>query len=230
MKWWVYGGASLSKEEVTAIQTAFNSNHFVCVYGLTEAGPSGSLLLKEEHDKKQGSVGKRAPLHTELRIIDESGNDVLPNEVGEIVLRGEGNMIGYYNNEEATNETFIGDWLKTGDLAKRDEDGFIWVVDRKDDLIISGGVNIYPKEIEDTMIRYPGVQEAAVFGVPDEEWGEIVKAVFSASEKVELDNLRTFLQDHLSTQKTPRLFEQVEALPRNAAGKVLKQELREVRN
>lgn len=226
MKWWIYGGSPWGGSEVEMVQKAFRSNDFVGVYGLTEAGPSGSLLLKEEHHLKRGSIGKRAPLHTSLRIVDNAGNDVATGEVGEIVLRGEGNMLGYYKNEAATKEVFIDDWLKTGDLARQDEDGYIWVVDRKDDLIISGGVNIYPKEIEEVMLQFAPIQEVAVVGVPHEEWGETVKAFFAASEEVHLDELRVFLQQRLSTNKIPRLFKQLEVLPRNATGKVLKHELR----
>lgn len=226
MKWWIYGGASLSTNEVKLMKQAFRSDDFVCVYGLTEAGPSGSLLSKEEHHLKAGSIGKRAPLHTELRIVDDEGNDVATNEVGEIVLRGEGNMLGYYQNEKATQEAFMGEWLKTGDLAKRDEDGYIWVIDRKDDLIITGGVNIYPKEIEEVLLRYPSIHEAAVIGIPHPEWGTTVKAVFSATEKIEIEILREFLRKNLAASKMPRLFKQVEALPRNASGKIVKHVLR----
>src|SRR5699024_6645020 len=226
MKWWVYGGSSLSTDEARYIQKAFRSDDFVCVYGLTEAGPSGSLLTKEEHHLKAGSIGKRAPLHTELRIVDDEGNDVETSEIGEIVLRGEGNMLGYYQNEEATEEAFMGEWLKTGDLAKRDEEGYLWVVDRKDDVIISGGVNIYPKEIEEAILRYPSIHEVAVIGIPHPEWGSTVKAVFAATEEIDIEKLREFLQQSLAGNKIPRLFQQMKALPRNASGKIVKHELR----
>lgn len=227
MKWWIYGGAPLSANEVNMVKTAFRTDNLVCVYGLTEAGPSGSLLLADEHATKSGSIGRRAPLHTELRIVNEEGVDVQKSEIGEIVLLGEGNMLGYYKNEEATKEAFIGEWLKTGDLAKFDEDGYIWIVDRKKDLIISGGVNIYPKEIEETILSFPGIREVAVVGVPHPEWGETVKAVFAATNPVDSGELKAFLIEHLAKYKVPRLYEQVEALPRNASGKILKQPLRE---
>ncbi|MFJ9464018.1 class I adenylate-forming enzyme family protein [Viridibacillus arvi] len=228
MKWWVYGGAPVSKKEVEFIQQTFKTDNLVCVYGLTEAGPSGSILLAHEHENKAGSIGHRAPLHTELRIVNDLGEDVEVGEVGEIVLLGEGNMLGYYKNEEATKAAFIGDWLKTGDLAKFDEEGYIWVVDRKKDLIISGGVNIYPKEIEEQILQYAGIHEVAVVGVPHPEWGETVKAVFASAEKVDVEHLNSYLTEHLAKFKVPRLFEQVEALPRNASGKILKQPLRNV--
>lgn len=227
MKWWIYGSAPLSAGEVKFIQDAFRTDNLVCVYGLTEAGPSGTLMTGSEHAEKAGSIGRRAALHTEIRIVDDAGQDVKPGEVGEILLRGEGNMLGYYKNEEATKETFLGDWLKTGDLAKFDEDGFIWIVDRKKDLIISGGVNIYPKEIEEVLLAHPDIHEAAVIGVPHAEWGETVKAYFAASREVNAEDIKAFVSEQLASFKVPRLIEQVEALPRNASGKILKQPLRE---
>lgn len=227
MKWWIYGSAPLSSGEVKFVQAAFRTDNLVCVYGLTEAGPSGTLMTGPEHAGKAGSVGRRAALHTEVRIVDEGGQDVTTGEVGEILLRGEGNMLGYYKNEEATKETFIGDWLKTGDLAKFDDDGYIWIVDRKKDLIISGGVNIYPKEIEEVLLMHPDIHETAVIGVPHAEWGETVKAYFAASREVSAEDLKAFVSKQLASFKVPRLIEQVEALPRNASGKILKQPLRE---
>lgn len=227
MEWWIYGGAPLSAEEVKKVKKAFRTDDLVCVYGLTEAGPSGSLLFAEEHDKKSGSIGRRAPLNTELRIVDDSGADVVKGEVGEIVLFGEGNMLGYYKNEEATRETFIDGWLRTGDMAMEDEDGFYWIVGRKKDIILSGGVNIYPQEIEEEILKFPGMIETAVVGVPHPEWGETVKAVYAASAPVDPDELKSHLQKNLASFKIPRLYEQVEQLPRNASGKILKQPLRE---
>ena len=227
MKWWVYGGAPLSAGEVSCVKKAFQTENLVCVYGLTEAGPSGTLLLGHEHEEKAGSIGKRAALFTELRVVSGDGKDVQLGEVGEIYLRGEGTMLGYYKNEVATLATMDGDWLKTGDLARLDEDGYIFIVDRKKDLIISGGVNIYPKEIEDTLITHEAISEVAVVGVPHAEWGETVKAYFAASSPLDPAALSTFLADKLSSYKIPKLYEQVDALPRNASGKILKQFLRE---
>ncbi|WP_301107860.1 class I adenylate-forming enzyme family protein [Sporosarcina sp.] len=227
MKWWVYGGAPLSAEEVKKVKAAFRTDNLVCVYGLTEAGPSGSLLMADEHDTKAGSIGRRAPLHTELRIVDENGSDVAAGEVGEIVLLGEGNMLGYYKNEEATKNSYYDGWLRTGDMAMEDEDGFYWIVGRKKDVILSGGVNIYPQEIEETIVQFPGMTEVAVVGVPHAEWGETVKAVYAASGAIDVGDLQAYLKENLASFKIPRIYEQVEALPRNASGKILKQPLRE---
>ncbi|MFJ7825318.1 class I adenylate-forming enzyme family protein [Psychrobacillus sp. NPDC096623] len=228
MKWWIYGGAPLSSGEVLFVKQAFKTNNLVCVYGLTEAGPSGTLLLGHEHDHKAGSIGKRAALFTEIRVVNANGEDVGVAEVGEIYLRGDGTMLGYYKNPEATAATFDSDWLKTGDLARVDEDGYIFIVDRKKDMIISGGVNIYPKEVEDALITYEAVSEVAIVGVPHAEWGETVKAYFAANRPVESKELIEHLNGKVSSFKIPKLFEQVQALPRNASGKILKQSLREV--
>lgn len=226
MIWWVYGGAPLSVKEVRFIQQAFKTENVTCVYGLTEAGPSGTILFGYEHKEKAGSIGKRAAFGTEIRIVDENGEDVPVGEVGEIVLLGEGNMVGYYRDEEATKNAFLGEWLRTGDLARVDEDGYIWIVDRKKDVIISGGVNIYPKEIEDRMLQFEGIQEVAVIGVPHPEWGETVKAVFAANKPIDVEELKGYLSKHLAKYKVPRIYEQVKALPRNASGKILKQQLK----
>ncbi|MED3800444.1 long-chain-fatty-acid--CoA ligase [Lysinibacillus xylanilyticus] len=226
MKWWAYGGAPLSLNEVRHLQKAFRTENLTCVYGLTEAGPNGSILFGEEHATKAGSVGRRAPLGAELRIINDNGEDVGVGDVGEIVIFGEGNMLGYYKDDTATKAAFIDGWLKTGDLARLDEDGYIWIVDRKKDVIFSGGVNVYPKEIEDSMLSYEGIFEVAVIGVPHPEWGETVKAVYAAKTEIDEDELKTYLEEHLAKYKVPRIFERVEALPRNASGKILKQSLK----
>jgi acyl-CoA synthetase (AMP-forming)/AMP-acid ligase II len=138
-------------------------------------------------------------------------------------------MKGYYKEPEKTEEAYHNGWLRTGDLAKKDEEGYVWVVDRKKDLIISGGVNIYPKEVEEALTSHPSIAEAAVIGVPHPEWGETVKAYIVASE--DFENVKKTCQAHLTGKlaeyKTPKLYEQVRELPRNATGKILKQVLRD---
>ncbi|MBD8036808.1 AMP-binding protein [Solibacillus sp. A46] len=226
MEWWVYGGAPLSEKEVLYIQKQFNTDNLVCVYGLTEAGPSGSILHAADHPQKAGSIGKRAPFGTELRVINQINEDVTPGEIGEIILYGEGNMKEYYKNPEETENILVDGWVRSGDLACIDEEGYIYIVDRKKDVIISGGVNIYPKEIEDQMLQHVDIFEVAVFGVPHPEWGETVKTVYSAKAPVSEQDIKEFLSGKLSSYKVPKIFEQVEALPRNASGKILKQQLR----
>ena len=229
VRYWVYGGAPLSQAEVSFIQERFKTNSLCCVYGLTEAGPTGTLLMPEEHEHHAGSIGRRAALGTEFRIADDEGNDTKPGEVGEILLYGEGNMKGYYKDEEKTKEAFQTGWLKTGDLAKVDDEGYIWIVDRKKDLIISGGVNIYPKEVEEALTSHPKILEAAVIGVPHPEWGETVKAYITAAEELpDAEQIcRSYLTGKLASYKIPKLYQQVTELPRNATGKILKQVLRD---
>lgn len=236
MRHWVYGGAPLGAQEINWVRQRLGADNLICVYGLTEAGPNGTLLTAKEHDVKAGSVGRRAAHNCEVRIVDEQGNDTRPGEIGEIVLRGEGTMKGYYHNPDATSETLKNGWLYSGDMAKRDEDGYIWIVDRKKDVIISGGVNIYPNEIEEILRSHPAIADLAVVGVPHEEWGESVKAFIMLKESAEgidlsqLDRLaaecKRFLEGRLASFKIPRLYEAVADLPRNATGKVLKAELR----
>lgn len=228
MEYWVYGGSPLGTNEVQFISQKFNTENLQCVYGLTEAGPNGTLLAKEEHALKAGSIGKRAALNCEIKLINDHGEDVEQGEVGEIALYGEGNMKAYYKNEELTMSAFKDGWLLTGDMAKMDEDGFIWVVDRKKDLIISGGVNIFPMEIEELLVSHPNITEAAVVGVPHADWGETVKAfivVKEISENIEAD-CKSFLEGKLAHNKVPRLYEVINELPRNPTGKILKTKLR----
>jgi len=229
MKCWVYGGAPLAKEEVKIVQEKFNTNRLFCVYGLTEAGPTGTLLLPEEHETKAGSIGKRAALNTEIKIVDQEGHPVESGEIGEIILKGEGVMKGYYNNPEQTNEVVKNGWLYTGDMAKYDEEGYIYVVDRKKDMIISGGVNIFPKEIEETLSTHPNIAEVAVVGVPHHEWGETVKAFVVLKEAIDHleEECKRFLSGKIASYKIPKIYEEIEQLPRNATGKILKHVLKE---
>lgn len=226
---WIYGGAAMSTEHTKLVQQAFQSSQFYCVYGLTEAGPSGILLLPEEHAQKAGSVGRRAAFNTEVRLRTEEGLEPEVGEPGEVEIFGEGMMQCYWKKPDATQQTFTSDgWLKTGDVAVRDEDGFYWIKDRKKDIIISGGVNIYPREVEDALSGHPAVAEAAVVGVPHEQWGETVKAYVVLREAVKdlKGELNGYLSQRLADYKLPRLYSELDELPRNTNGKVLKHELR----
>jgi acyl-CoA synthetase (AMP-forming)/AMP-acid ligase II len=232
VEYWVYGGAPLSKEDVLFVQEKFQATRLMGVYGLTEAGPNGTLLAPESHPEKAGSIGQRSALFCEIELLDEDGNPVKEGDIGEIALRGDGTMKGYYGNPEATISTFKKGWLLTGDLAKRDEDGFYWIVDRKKDVIISGGVNVYPKEVEDVIKQHPLVVDSAVVGVPHLEWGETVKAFVMVNSPLKDIHgvLHPFVTERLANYKCPRLYQVVNELPRNANGKVLKHELRHLRS
>lgn len=228
VQFWVYGGAPLSVNEVKFVQQALRTNQLMCVYGLTEAGPSGTFLGPIDHGHKAGSIGNRAALNCEIKIVDENGNEVSYGTIGEIILSGEGNMKGYYKDDEGTTQTLKNGWLFTGDMAKMDEDGYIWIVDRKKDMIISGGVNIYPKEVEDILRTHPSIADVAIVGVPHSEWGESSKAYIVLGEEIEnvADECKRFLNGKVAKFKQPRLYEVIVELPRNATGKILKQILR----
>ncbi|HEY3368390.1 MAG TPA: AMP-binding protein [Symbiobacteriaceae bacterium] len=228
MKRWAYGGAPTSREQVLAIRAKFGPN-IACVYGLTEAGPNGTLLEPADQVEHAGSIGRRGTFNTEIRLVDEHGHDVAPGTVGEILLRTTSAMDGYWRNEAATGETIRDGWIWTGDMARRDEDGYIFIVDRKKDVVITGGVNVYPKEVEEVLNRHPAVEECAVFGVSHPEWGESVVVAYVARGGAEASEaaLRDFCNEHLAGFKVPRAFHVVPALPRNSNGKVLKADLRQ---
>ena len=197
-------------------------------YGLTEAAPFVSTLNPEEAISKLGSCGREV-YNVEVKIVAENGREVEPDTVGEIIVRGKNVMKGYWNSPDETAAALRGGWLYTGDLAKRDEEGYIYIVDRKKDMIISGGENIYPKEVEEVLFSHPAVLEAAVIGVPHEKWGETVKAIVVTKAGMNLteDEVIEFCKKHLASYKKPTSVEFIDALPLNAAGKVIKLELKE---
>ncbi|GAB6153858.1 AMP-binding protein [Desulfosporosinus burensis] len=227
MKVWVYGGASVGAEQIIHWQTKLTGK-WMGVYGLTEAGPNGTALRPQEHGVKTGSIGRRGTTNTEIRVVRTDGSDTDPDEAGEIIIRSESLMSGYLNNLSATAEVLRSGWLYTGDIARRDKDGYIWVMDRKKDMIITGGVNVYPKEIEDVLSTHPNILDLAVIGVPHSDWGEtiLVMLVTRPEENLTLDDIRDFCQDKLADYKIPRSLSIVDALPRNASGKILKHVLR----
>lgn len=196
-------------------------------YGLSESGGPGVVHLGMENEHKVGAIGKPS-LIWDLRVVDENGRDLPTGEVGEFVVKGSGIMKEYYKNPTATAQTIRGGWLHTGDLGKFDEDGFIHIVDRKKDLIISGGENIYPVEIEDVIRRHPKVHDVAVIGVPDDRLGETVCAVIQTApdEPIAEAEMTAFCEQNLPRYKRPRqiMFGEV---PRNATGKLEKPKLRE---
>ncbi|HHW07292.1 MAG TPA: long-chain fatty acid--CoA ligase [Clostridia bacterium] len=227
MKYWIYGGAPMSREAVLKVRQIL-PGQLVSVYGLTEAGPNGVALYPHEHEHKAGSIGRYGTVNSVLRVVDDQGRDVAPGEAGEIIIKCASLMDGYYKNPEATAEALKDGWLYTGDVARVDEDGYLWILDRKKDMIISGGVNIYPKEIEDVLTMHPGIADAAVIGVPHPEWGETVKAVLVAKgAPPSPEEVQAFCGQYLAKFKIPKIIEYVEMIPRNASGKILKHILRE---
>jgi len=197
-------------------------------FGMSEAGPSITVLDLDMYLKKAGSIGRRL-MHLETRVVDEDMNDVPPDAIGELVMRGPNVMIGYWNRPEATEEAFRGGWFHSGDLARREADGSLYIVDRSKDMYISGGENVYPAEVENAIYEIPEIGEAAVIGIPDNKWGEVGKAIVTVKpgKKLTEEQIINFLKGRLAKFKVPASVAFIDLLPRNAMGKVLKNTLRE---
>ena len=221
-----WGAAPASDTLLRQMAETFPGCNIVAAFGQTEMSPVTCMLLGDDAIRKLGSVGRVVPT-VAARIVDENMNDVPVGEVGEIVYRAPTLMAGYWNNPKATAEAFAGGWFHSGDLVRSDDEGYIWVVDRKKDMIISGGENVYCAEVENVLAAHPDIVEVAVIGRPDEKWGEVPVAVAAVSSPgLRIEDLADFLNEHLARYKHPKALEIVEALPRNPAGKVLKTELR----
>jgi fatty-acyl-CoA synthase len=202
---------------------------------MTETTAAATYLMPADHRRALAGEPKlllsagRPLLGTELRIVGPDGATLPNGEIGEIAVRGPQLMRGYWNLPEATAEALRDGWMHTGDAGVLDDEGFLYVQDRTKDMIVSGGENVYPREIEDVLYRHPAVAEAAVIGVPDDRWGETVKAVvvLKAGAQADARELMQFCDGQLAGYKRPRSVDFVDALPRNPSGKVLKRELRE---
>jgi fatty-acyl-CoA synthase len=225
-----WGAAPASDTLLRSMSETFPGTQILAAFGQTEMSPVTCMLLGDDAIRKLGSVGKVIPT-VSARVVDDDMNDVPVGQVGEIVYRAPTLMQGYWNNPKATAEAFAGGWFHSGDLVRQDEEGYVWVVDRKKDMIISGGENIYCAEVENVLAGHPAIVEVAVIGRSHEKWGEVPVAVVvergAVSDKsLELADLREFLTERLARYKHPKHLEIVDALPRNPAGKVLKTELR----
>lgn len=196
-------------------------------FGMTELSPTCSVLAPEFVRSHAGSVGRPA-MHVDVRIVDEQDRDVATGRVGELVIRGDNVFKGYWGLPEATAEAKRGGWFHSGDLARRDSDGFITLVDRKKDMVVTGGENVYPIEVEQVLYRHPDVTDAAVIGLPDQEWGEAVTAFVVRRDGADTAaaDLIAFCRDHIAAFKSPKRIEFLDELPRNATGKLLKRDLR----
>jgi long-chain acyl-CoA synthetase len=201
------------------------------LYGLTETTGAVTYLPPEDHGEhaiaRLKSCGK--PMSgVEIRVVDALGNDVAIGQVGEIVCRSPQVMLGYWNEPEATNRSIRDGWFYTGDAGYLDQDGYVYIYDRVKDMIISGGENIYPAEVESALFGHPAVADVAVIGVPDDKWGEAARAIVVKKPGVDVkpEELIDFARQRIAGYKVPRSVDFVDALPRNAAGKILKRELR----
>ncbi len=233
----LYGASPIAAETLRRA-VAFFGCDFVQAYGMTEATVAVSFLSSADHalalrDRPELLLSAgRAVAGTEIHVVDAAGQPLPPGETGEIVVRGPQLMRGYWRLPEATAEALRGGWLHTGDAGVLDAEGYLYVQDRVKDMIVSGGENIYPREVEDALMQHPAVADAAVIGVPDTRWGETVKAIVVCREGVAADGalaeaIVAFCRERLAGYKLPRSVEFMASLPRNPSGKVLKRELRE---
>ncbi|OBF91196.1 long-chain fatty acid--CoA ligase [Mycobacterium sp. 852002-51163_SCH5372311] len=221
-----WGAAPAPDALLHEMSATFPGTQILAAFGQTEMSPVTCMLLGDDAIRKRKSVGKVIPT-VAARVVDDNMNDVPVGEVGEIVYRAPTMMSGYWNNPEATAEAFAGGWFHSGDLVRMDEDGYVWVVDRKKDMIISGGENIYCAEVENVLASHPRIVEVAVIGRAHEKWGEVPIAVAAVTDEgLRLEELGEFLTERLARYKHPKALEIVDRLPRNPAGKVLKTELR----
>jgi len=232
LKTMVYGGGPMYVEDLRRALNDFGQK-FVQIYGQGESPMTISVLSREHHAnrnhprylKRLASVGVPHAV-VEVRIADPDDRELPCGETGEVLVRGDSVMLGYWADPEATRATLRGGWLHTGDLGSLDEEGFLTLRDRSKDLIISGGSNIYPRELEEVLLRHPAVREASVVGRPHPEWGEEVVAFIVAASPISAEALDALCQEHVARFKRPKAYRFVEALPKNNYGKVLKTELR----
>jgi acyl-CoA synthetase (AMP-forming)/AMP-acid ligase II len=219
-------GAPLHREHKQRLKSVA-PNVLYELYGLTEGFVT--VLDRTDYDRKLDSVGPPAHFN-EMRIVGTDGQDLPPREVGEIVGRGAFLMPGYHGRPDLTEQAIVDGWLHTGDLGYVDEDGFLYLVDRKKDLIISGGINVYPKDIEEVLVQHPAVREAAVFGIPSEKWGEVPlgAVVLKSGSTVTPEELREWTNARVAARyQQLRELVILDDFPRSSAGKTLKRMLRE---
>jgi long-chain acyl-CoA synthetase len=220
----ISGGAALPVEVLHGFDRAFGCQ-VLEGYGLSETSPVASFN-HPDRPRKPGSIG--TPIQgVQMKVVDDEGNELPPGEAGEIVIKGHNVMKGYWKRTEATTEAIRDGWFRTGDVARLDEDGYFFIVDRKKDLIIRGGYNVYPREIEEVLYEHPAVREAAVIGVPDEALGEEVGAavVRKAGGEASAEELRDFVRSRVAAYKYPRRVWFLDELPKGPTGKILKREI-----
>ena len=228
-----YGASPISVDLLTRCLEVFDCE-FYQGYGQTEATTALTFLTHDDHMRALESKPEllrscgRPVFATELRIVDDQGKTLPTGEIGEILARGPQVMKGYWKREEATAKTVVDGWLHTGDAGYLDDEGYLYIKDRVKDLVISGGENIYPAEVENTLMSHPAIADAAVIGVPDETWGEVPLAVLVAGDqgRISLEELTIHCRKTLAGFKVPKHLEYVDMLPRNPSGKILKKELR----
>ncbi|GAA1457036.1 long-chain-fatty-acid--CoA ligase [Williamsia maris] len=225
----MYGASPISETVLTKARSVIANARFTQAYGMTELAPVATLLTADDHDDPAltRSCGRPAS-HSELRVVDLDDNDLPHGEVGEIVVRGDHVMTGYWNRPAETDAALRNGWMHTGDAGYLDERGYVFVVDRIKDMIITGGENVYSIEVENAIAKHPAVAQVAVVGIPDDRWGERIHAavVLAAGATVDVDELGEFCRTLIANYKIPRSVEVLDQLPMSGAGKILKREIR----
>jgi acyl-CoA synthetase (AMP-forming)/AMP-acid ligase II len=224
-----HGGSPIAVDTLRRLHRAFPGAQLVHMYGTTETAPIATSFEHEEREldsPRSRSCGQPA-VGVDVAVVDPDGGPLPAGAVGEVVIRGANVMRGYWNKPDATARAIVDGWYHTGDLGYRDDDWFLYLVDRAKDMIVSGGENVYSTEVEDVLYGHPAVLEAAVFGIPDEHWGEAVHAVVVPRSPVTAAELMAHCRGAIAAYKVPKAIEvRAEPLPKSGAGKVLKRELR----
>ena len=219
------GGSAMPAQVMKAFEEKFGCQ-ILEGYGLSETSPVASFNMPDK-PTKPGTIGRAIP-GCEMKLVDLEGNDTPAGEIGEIAIRGENIMKGYWNRPEATKEAIPDGWFRSGDLATVDDEGYFTIVDRKKDMIIRGGMNVYPREVEEVLYTHPDVLEAAVVGVPDELMGEEVGAavVLRPGSTATLEDVQTYVKERLAAYKYPRRIWSLDELPKGPTGKILRRDVR----
>ncbi len=231
VKYVLYGAAPIPLDLLREAVKTIPGAGFLQCYGMTETTGTIAALPPEDHDldgnQRMKSAGKAVP-GVELRVIDENGDELPRGEVGELICRSPSNMEGYWNLPDATKSSLIDGWMHTGDAAYMDEDGYVFIQDRIKDMIISGGENVYPAQVESAIYGHPAIAEVAVIGVPDDTWGEAVKACIVPKPGHEVDEAEViqWTKERLAGFKVPKSIDFIDVMPRNASGKILRKDLR----
>jgi long-chain acyl-CoA synthetase len=233
MRWIAHGGSPIATEVLRRVHTAIPTAELIEVYGATELSPLATVERHEEEliDSKRGRSCGQPITGVEISIVGEDGRACVTGEIGEVVVRGPNVMRGYWNKEEQTRSVLRDGRYSTGDLGYMDDEGFVFLVDRSKDMIVSGGENVYSTEVEEVLYKHPAVLEAAVFGVPDDKWGEAVWAAVQyreGHEAVDAAELIAFCREHVGGYKVPKGVDlYADPLPKSGPGKFLKRQLRD---
>ncbi len=226
----LYGASPIADDTIIKAKEIMQCDLFQ-VYGLTETTGAITIMMPEDHDPKRGklrSCGK-ALKGVELKVVDEDGNDLKTGEIGEVISKSDLNMKGYWNKPDATKESIVDGWFYSGDAGYFDAEGYLFIHDRVKDMIVSGGENIYPAEVENALMSHDHILDAAVVGVPDDKWGESVKGFVVIGENFSLseDEIISYTRTQIAAYKCPKTIEFIKELPRNPSGKILRRELRD---